>query len=313
MFLEKLQKIIAIILTFLSFSFNLNAQNSDNFLLLYESYDKLNSIEKVIQSSETRIFKKYGINQTFALDKEIRIRPTEHFIGYQIKSFKGKRLIELKFNKQTIEEYFINNSVPFFSFKGNAKVYIAANDSFYNDSNYFIVDSTEFQNELSNAKLLSDLNQNIKLEFSYLEKFPETGYETEELLNQLKQREKNNWLLMLVDRFDLNNWSYSFPKTSNIRINSNLNFSSILLEEAIKEVEKKDFEIVKRTFTAIFAPDLEIQNIELIFNKLSESTDILNFRILRANEEFLELEYESYLTIDDATSFLPSLGALQNK
>ena len=32
---------------------------------------------------------------------------------YQIKSFKGKRLIELKFNKQTIEEYFINNSVPF--------------------------------------------------------------------------------------------------------------------------------------------------------------------------------------------------------
>ena len=78
-------------------------------------------------------------------------------------------------------------------------------------------------------------------------------------------------------------------------------------------MEKKDFEIVKRTFTAIFAPDLEIHNIELIFNKLSESTDILNFRILRANEEFLELEYESYLTIDDATNFLASLGALQNK
>ena len=312
MFLKKLQKFIAIILTFLSFSFNLNAQISDNFLLLYESYEKLNNIEQVIQESEKRIYRKYGVSETLILDKNLKIQPTEHFIGYQIKKFNDLRLIELKFNKDSIEDFFVNNSVPFFSFKGKTRVYIAANDSFFNDSNVFIVDNKDFQNELANAKLLSELNQNIELEFQYLEEFPETGYKVEELLLQIQQAEKNNWLLMLVDRFDLKNWSYSFPKTSSVLINKNFNFSTTLLNEAINEVVEVDSEIIKRTFTASFEPNLDIEDIELIFNKLSESTDILNFRILKASEEAIELEYESYLNLEDAAEFLASLGAVKN-
>ena len=312
MFLKKLQKFIAIILTFLSFSFNLNAQISDNFLLLYESYEKLNNIEQVIQESEKRIYRKYGVSETLILDKNLKIQPTEHFIGYQIKKFNDLRLIELKFNKNSIEDFFVNNSVPFFSFKGKTRVYIAANDSFFNDSNVFIVDNKDFQNELANAKLLSELNQNIELEFQYLEEFPETGYKVEELLLQIQQAEKNNWLLMLVDRFDLKNWSYSFPKTSSVLINKNFNFSATLLNEAINEVVEVDNEIIKRTFTASFEPNLDIEDIELIFNKLSESTDILNFRILKASEEAIELEYESYLNLEDAAEFLASLGAVKN-
>ena len=312
MFLKKLQKFIAIILTFLSFSFNLNAQISDNFLLLYESYEKLNNIEQVIQKSEKRIYRKYGVSETLILDKNLKIQPTEHFIGYQIKKFNDLRLIELKFNKDSIEDFFVNNSVPFFSFKGKTRVYIAANDSFFNDSNVFIVDNKDFQNELANAKLLSELNQNIELEFQYLEEFPATGYKVEELLLQIQQAEKNNWLLMLVDRFDLKNWSFSFPKTSSVLINKNFNFSTTLLNEAINEVVEVDSEIIKRTFTASFEPNLDIEDIELIFNKLSESTDILNFRILKASEEAIELEYESYLNLEDAAEFLASLGAVKN-
>ena len=312
MFLKKLQKFIAIILTFLSFSFNLNAQISDNFLLLYESYEKLNNIEQVIQKSEKRIYRKYGVSETLIQDKNLKIQPTEHFIGYQIKKFNDLRLIELKFNKDSIEDFFVNNSVPFFSFKGKTRVYIAANDSFFNDSNVFIVDNKDFQNELANAKLLSELNQNIELEFQYLEEFPETGYKVEELLVQIQQAEKNNWLLMLVDRFDLKNWSFSFPKTSSVLINKNFNFSTTLLNEAINEVVEVDSEIIKRTFTASFEPNLDIEDIELIFNKLSESTDILNFRILKASEEAIELEYESYLNLEDAAEFLASLGAVKN-
>ena len=312
MFLKKIQKFIAIILTFLSFSFNLNAQISDNFLLLYESYEKLNNIEQVIQGSEKRIYRKYGVNEALILDKNLKIQPTEHFIGYQIKKFNDLRLIELKFNKDSIEDFFVNNSVPFFSFKGKTRVYIAANDSFFNDSNFFIVDNKDFQNELANAKLLSELNQNIELEFQYLEEFPETGYKVEELLLQIQQAEKNNWLLMLVDRFDLKNWSFSFPKTSSVLINKNFNFSTTLLNEAINEVVEVDSEIIKRTFTASFEPNLDIEEIELIFNKLSESTDILNFRVVKANEEEIELEYESYLDLEDASEFLASLGADKN-
>ena len=312
MFLKKLHNFIAIILTFLSFSFNLNAQISDNFLLLYESYEKLNNIEQVIQKSEKRIYRKYGVSETLILDKNLKIQPTEHFIGYQIKKFNDLRLIELKFNKDSIEDFFVNNSVPFFSFKGKTRVYIAANDSFFNDSNVFIVDNKDFQNELANAKLLSELNQNIELEFQYLEEFPETGYKVEGLLLQIQQAEKNNWLLMLVDRFDLKNWSFSFPKTSSVLINNNFNFSTTLLNEAINEVVEVDSEIIKRTFTASFEPNLDIEDIELIFNKLSESTDILNFRILKASEEAIELEYESYLNLEDAAEFLASLGAVKN-
>ena len=95
-------------------------------------------------------------------------------------------------------------------------------------------------------------------------------------------------------------------------INNNFSFSATLLNEAINEVVKVDNEIVKRTFTASFQPNLKIEEIETIFNKLSESTDILNFRVLKVSEESIEMEYESYLELEDAEKFLSSLGAFKN-
>ena len=309
MFLKKLLKFIAIILTFMSFSFNLKAQISDNFLLLYESYDKLNNIEEIIEKAENRILRKYGVSEEFILDKKIELQPTEHFIGYQIKKFNDLRLIELKFNKDSIEEFFVLNTVPFFSFKGKAKVFIAANDSFFNDSNLFIIDNKAFQNELLNAKLLSELNQNIILEFEFLENFPSDSFSVNALIKKLDEDQKNDWFLMLVDRFDLKSWSYSFPKSNNITIQNGFSFRNYLLDEAVAEVVQEGREVTKKTFTALFKPDLSIEEIEIIFNKLSESTDILNFRILRSNPQNIVLEYESYLGPEDAAIFLSSMGA----
>lgn len=293
----------------MSFSFNLKAQISDNFLLLYESYDKLNNIEEIIEKAENRILRKYGVSKEFILDKKIELQPTEHFIGYQIKKFNDLRLIELKFNKDSIEEFFVLNTVPFFSFKGKAKVFIAANDSFFNDSNLFIIDNKAFQNELLNAKLLSELNQNITLEFEFLENFPSDSFSVNELIKKLDEEQKNDWFLMLVDRFDLESWSYSFPKSNNITIQNGFGFRNFLLDEAIAEVVQEGKEVTKKTFTASFKPDLSIEEIEIIFNKLSESTDILNFRILKSNPQNIVLEYESYLGPEDAALFLSSMGA----
>ena len=293
----------------MSFSFNLKAQISDNFLLLYESYDKLNNIEEIIEKAENRILRKYGVSEEFILDKKIELQPTEHFIGYQIKKFNDLRLIELKFNKDSIEEFFVLNTVPFFSFKGKAKVFIAANDSFFNDSNIFIIDNKAFQNELLNAKLLSELNQNIILEFEFLENFPSDSFSVNELIKKLDEDQKNDWFLMLVDRFDLESWSYSFPKSNNITIQNGFSFRNYLLEEAIAEVVQEGREVTKKTFTASFKPDLSIEEIEIIFNKLSESTDILNFRILKSNPQTIVLEYESYLGPEDAAIFLSNMGA----
>ncbi|MFL2486933.1 MAG: hypothetical protein ACJ0G2_01300 [Gammaproteobacteria bacterium] len=293
----------------MSFSFNLKAQISDNFLLLYESYDKLNNIEEIIEKAENRILRKYGVSKEFILDKKIELQPTEHFIGYQIKKFNDLRLIELKFNKDSIEEFFVLNTVPFFSFKGKAKVFIAANDSFFNDSNLFIIDNKAFQNELLNAKLLSELNQNITLEFEFLENFPSDSFSVNELIKKLDEDQKNDWFLMLVDRFGLESWSYSFPKSNNITIQNGFGFRNFLLDEAIAEVVQEGREVTKKTFTASFKPDLSIEEIEIIFNKLSESTDILNFRILKSNPQNIVLEYESYLGPEDAALFLSSMGA----
>ena len=293
----------------MSFSFNLKAQISDNFLLLYESYDKLNNIEEIIEKAENRILRKYGVSKDFILDKKIELQPTEHFIGYQIKKFNDLRLIELKFNKDSIEEFFVLNTVPFFSFKGKAKVFIAANDSFFNDSNLFIIDNKAFQNELLNAKLLSELNQNITLEFEFLENFPSDSFSVNELIKKLDEDQKNDWFLMLVDRFGLESWSYSFPKSNNITIQNGFGFRNFLLDEAIAEVVQEGREVTKKTFTASFKPDLSIEEIEIIFNKLSESTDILNFRILKSNPQNIVLEYESYLGPEDAALFLSSMGA----
>lgn len=293
----------------MSFSFNLKAQISDNFLLLYESYDKLNNIEEIIEKAENRILRKYGVSKEFILDKKIELQPTEHFIGYQIKKFNDLRLIELKFNKDSIEEFFVLNTVPFFSFKGKAKVFIAANDSFFNDSNLFIIDNKAFQNELLNAKLLSELNQNITLEFEFLENFPSDSFSVNELIKKLDEDQKNDWFLMLVDRFGLESWSYSFPKSNNITIQNGFGFRNFLLDEAIAEVVQEGKEVTKKTFTASFKPDLSIEEIEIIFNKLSESTDILNFRILKSNPQNIVLEYESYLGPEDAALFLSSMGA----
>ena len=309
MFLKKLQNFIAIIVTFMSLTFNLNSQISDNFLLLYESYDKLNNIEEIIEKAENRILRKYGVSEEFILDKKIELQPTEHFIGYQIKKFNDLRLIELKFNKDSIEEFFVLNTVPFFSFKGKAKVFIAANDSFFNDSNLFIIDNKAFQNELLNAKLLSELNQNIILEFEFLENFPSDSFSVNALIKKLDEDQKNDWFLMLVDRFDLESWSYSFPKSNNITIQNGFSFRNYLLDEAIAEVVQEGREVTKKTFTASFKPDLSIEEIEIIFDKLSESTDILNFRILKSNPQNIVLEYESYLGPEDAAIFLSSMGA----
>ena len=312
MFLKKLQNFIAIIVTFMSLTFNLNSQISDNFLLLYESYDKLSQIEQVIEDAEPRILRKYGITEQSIFDRNLDLQPTKHFIGYQVKKFNNLRLIELKFNKDSIEDFFIANSLPFFGFKGKVKVYLAANDSFFDNSNLFIFDNKDFQNELLNAKLLSELNQNIALDFEYLDNYPSDSFATNQLINDLSRDEKDEWVLMLVDRFDLGSWSYSFPRTQNILIARNYSFRSILLNETIDAVSKQSLDIRKKTFIASFRADLSINDIESIFNNLSESTDILNFRVLNSNKETIDLEYESYLEPEDAAALMNSLGASEN-
>ena len=84
------------------------------------------------------------------------------------------------------------------SLKGKVKIFIGANDSFFSQSNLFIYENDLFQNELIDSKLLSSLNQNITIEYVFLESYPISSYEQDELLKDIANSERGNWLVLLV-------------------------------------------------------------------------------------------------------------------
>ena len=308
MFSKKIFNSVAIILSFISLSFNSVAQISDNFILLYESYSKLNQIEEIIQNSDKKIMRKYGVNESYVSEREINLEATKHFIGYQIKKFNDQRLIELKFSKDSIEEFFLDNSIPFLSFQGKAKIFIGANDSFFLKSNLFIYESEVFQNELTDSRLLSSLNQNITIDYEFLEDYPVSSYEQEELLESIESSEKGDWLVMLIDRFDLNKWSIKFPKTSTIYLEDNIEFQNYLLDQILGEVLRVSDAISKNSYLVTFDSNLSLDEITELIETLSVSTDILHFRVKRISSEEIEIEYETYLDKVKATEFFKKLG-----
>ncbi len=308
MFSKKIFNSVAIILSFISLSFNSVAQISDNFILLYESYSKLNQIEEIIQDSDKKIMRKYGVNESYVLEREINLEATKHFIGYQIKKFNDQRLIELKFSKDSIEEFFLENSIPFLSFQGKAKIFVGANDSFFSKSNLFIYESEVFQNELTDSMLLSSLNQNIKIDYEFLEDYPISSYEQDELLKSIESSEKGNWLVILIDRFDLNKWSIKFPKTSTIYLEDNIEFQNYLLDQILGEVLTVSDAIFKNSYLVTFDSGLSLDEITELIETMSVSTDILHFRIKRISDGEIEIEYETYLDKVKATEFFKKLG-----
>ncbi len=284
------------------------AQISDNFILLYESYSKLNQIEEIIQNSDQKIMRKYGVNQKYVQEREINLQATKHFIGYQIKKFNDQRLVELKFSKDSIEKFFLDNSIPFLSFQGKAKIFIGANDSFFSQSNLFIYESEVFQNELIDSKLLSSLNQNITIDYEFLDNYPVSSYEQQELLQSIESSEEGDWLVLLIDRFDLDKWSIQFPKTSTIYLEDEIEFQNYLLDQILEEVLMISNAISKNSYSVIFDAELSLEQITELVETLSLSTDILHFRVKKISADEIEIEYETYLDKDKATAFFKELG-----
>lgn len=313
MFIKKLASYLAIILSFTSVSFNSHAQETDNFLLLYESYNKLNKIEEIIENSETKILTKYGVNQEYFASNELTLEPSKHFIGYQVKRFNDQRLIELKFSKVSIEKFFQDQSVPYLAFEGKTKVYIGVNDSFFQNSNLFIVEDSDFQNELINSKLISELNQNISIEFDFINKFPSTSYEKDDLLTELSNMSQGDWTLMLIDRFDLTNWSINFPKSSKIFIQKGFEFQNLLLDEVLAEVKKTNIASEKNYFTVAFDLGMSEDDFAGLIDLFSQSTDILHFRVKQIENSYITFEYETYLDEEKAYNFMLRFGAIETK
>ena len=301
-----LTRFLIFALSFIFISSNCYGQASNNFLLIYEDYQELANIEEIIQTADEKIYKKYGVNQE-KLNEKNPLNSQRFFIGYQVRNFGGTKLIELKFNKQRIEKFFIDNSIPFLANQSSIKVYVAINDAFFPLNNLLVFESLEFQNEIEVAKLLGNLNQNVDIDFELLSNYPFDIEEENSLIDSLENRHQDNWSLMLIDRFDLDKWSIKFPKSKEISISEGLNFESILSRNLFYSAKEqatlaKSLHVTKFNFDI---PKIQVTNLLEIF---SSSSEILSFYVSSVASDYIEITYESYLAESEVLKLLSDKG-----
>ena len=154
------------------------------------------------------------------------------------------------------------------------------------------------------------MNQNISIDYEFLDNYPVSSYEQQELLQSIENSEEGDWLVLLIDRFDLDKWSIQFPKTSTIYLEDEIEFQNYLLDQILEEVLMITNVISKNSYSVIFDAELSLEQITELVETLSLSTDILHFRVKKISADEIEIEYETYLDKDKATEFFSELGGI---
>ncbi len=301
----KILNFFLIKIIFLWISLNLYPQSSSNFLLFYESFEKIKEIEKVIKENDKNILRKYGLTSN-ALDGLEELNSDQFFVGYQVKNFGNFKLLELKYDKDGIERFFLENSIPFVSSEKKVDVYISVNDP-YLPGNISTLDETIFQNELSTTKLLSKLNQNIDLNYRFIEKYPFFNFERDNLMEEIELANEENWLLMLFNRLDLENWVVSFPKTKTTSVQAENSFQDLLLNQLLFEVYTNT-KISKKSYTTKFSLSIDEDVLESFFSSLGFNPEIQNFGLYKITDEAFEVKYESYLDNEELADLFERYG-----
>jgi hypothetical protein len=303
--MDKILNFFLIKIIFLWISLNLYPQSSSNFLLFYESFEKIKEIEKVIKENDKNILRKYGLTPN-ALDGLEELNSDQFFVGYQVKNFGNFKLLELKYNKDGIERFFLENSIPFVSSEKKVDVYISVNDP-YLPGNISTLDETIFQNELSTTKLLSKLNQNIDLNYRFIEKYPFFNIERDNLMEEIELANEENWVLMLFNRLDLENWVVSFPKTKTTSVQAENSFQDLLLNQLLFEVYTNT-KISKKSYTTKFSLSIDEDVLESFFSSLGFNPEIQNFGLYKITDEAFEVKYESYLDDEELADLFERYG-----
>lgn len=303
--MDKILNFFLIKIIFLWISLNLYPQSSSNFLLFYENFEKIKEIEKVIKENDKNILRKYGLTPN-ALDGLEELNSDQFFVGYQVKNFGNFKLLELKYDKDGIERFFLKNSIPFVSSEKKVDVYISVNDP-YLPGNISTLDKTIFQNELSTTKLLSRLNQNIDLNYRFIEEYPFFKIERDNLMEEIELANQENWVLMLFNRLDLENWVISFPKTKAASVQTESFFQDLLLDQLLFEVYTNT-KISKKSYTTKFSLSIDEDVLESFFSSLGFSSEIQNFGLYKITDEAFEVKYESYLDDEELADLFERYG-----
>lgn len=303
--MDKILNFFLIKIIFLWISLNLYPQSSSNFLLFYESFEKIKEIETVIKENDKNILRKYGLTPN-ALEGLEELNSDQFFVGYQVKNFGNFKLLELKYNKDGIERFFLENSIPFVSSEKKVDVYISVNDP-YLPGSISTLDETIFQNELSTTKLLSKLNQNIDLNYRFIEEYPFFKIERDNLMEEIELANQENWVLMLFNRLDLENWVISFPKTKTASVQTESFFQDLLLDQLLFEVYTNT-KISKKSYTTKFSLSIDEDVLESFFSSLGFNSEIQNFGLYKITDEAFEVKYESYLDDEELADLFERYG-----
>ena len=306
-----LTRFLRIALAISMLSFNCFGQSSNNFLLIYEDYENIKNIENLIQNVDEKIFTKYGVSSD-SLASSTDLDAQRFFIGYQVRVFDDVRLIELKFNKEKIEEYFLENSIPFLANTSDVKIYIAINDAFLPMNNTLVYESGEFQKELEVTKLLARLNQNVRVNFELIDNYPRDEAEEKKLIADLENMNIPNWNLLMIDRFDLSKWSFKFPKSNEILISDSMSFQNILSRNLFYTLEK-NVSLNRNSYSVKFSFDVSKEDLTKLLETFLTSTEILSFYVSGLQDDFIEIKYDSYLDEEEINEVLNQKGLVATK
>ncbi len=306
-----LTRFLRIALAISLMSFNCFGQSSNNLLLIYEDYENIKNIENLIQNVDEKIFTKYGVNLD-SIASSTYLDAQRFFIGYQVRVFDDVRLIELKFNKEKIEEYFLENSIPFLANTSDVKIYIAINDAFLPMNNTFVYESGEFQKELEVTKLLAGLNQNVRVNYELIDNYPRDEAEEKKLIADLENMNIPNWNLLMIDRFDLSKWSFKFPKSNEILISDSMSFQNILSRNLFYTLEK-NVSLDRNSYSVKFSFDLSKEDLTELLETFLTSTEILSFHVSSLQGNYIEIKYDSYLDEEEINKVLNLKGLVATK
>ncbi len=306
-----LTRFLRIALAISMLSFNCFGQSSNNFLLIYEDYDNIKNIENLIQNVDEKIFTKYGVSSD-SLASSTDLDAQRFFIGYQVRVFDDTRLVELKFNKEKIEEYFLENSIPFLANTSDVKIYIAINDAFLPMNNTLVYESGEFQKELEVTKLLAGLNQNVRVNFELIDNYPRDETEEKKLIADLENKNVPNWNLLMVDRFDLSKWSFKFPKSNEILISNSMSFQNILSRNLFYTLEK-NVSLNRNSYSVKVSFDISKEDLTELLETFLTSTEILSFYVSSLQDDYIEIKYDSYLGEEEINEVLNQKGLVAAK
>ena len=306
-----LTRFLRIALAISMLSFNCFGQSSNNFLLIYEDYENIKNIENLIQNVDKKIFTKYGVSSD-SLASSTDLDAQQFFIGYQVRVFDDVRLIELKFNKEKLEEYFLENSIPFLANSSDVKIYIAINDAFLPMNNALVYESREFQKELEVTRLLAGLNQNVRVNFELIDNYPRDEAEEKNLIVDLENKNIPNWNLLMIDRFDLSKWSFKFPKSNEILISDSMNFQNILSRNLFYTLEK-NVSLNRNSYSVRLSFDVSKGDLTELLETFLTSTEILSFYVSSLQDNYIEIKYDSYLDEEEINKVLNQKGLVSAK